>query len=137
MGIAIWSDRYRTGHPLIDRQHQELFQMINNLHAGIIAGNRMSVMGSTLEHLFRYTLRHFQAEETLMFLIDYPDIHIHKKTHEELARQTERMLEAWKAGELVPTIALSDFLADWLCHHIQENDMALIEYVRFRATHAV
>lgn len=130
MPIAQWSDAYRTGHQLIDKQHQELFQMVNELHDAMIAGNGKQIVGDTLKKLIQYTLQHFGAEEALMLQVKYPNYAEHKKKHDELAAKAKQIVEEFKTGKLVISITLSSFLSDWLRHHIKEEDMAYIQYMR-------
>ena len=51
MGIAKWDDSYKTGVYLIDGQHQQLFQMVNDLHEAMLAEKEQEIMMSLLERL--------------------------------------------------------------------------------------
>jgi hemerythrin len=137
MPIAKWSDAYLTGHPMIDKQHQGLFRLVNELHDAMIAGNASQVVGATLETLTHYTIEHFRAEEALMVQIKYPRYDEHKKKHEELTAKAKQIIEQqFKTGKVVISITLSGFLYDWLRHHIKEEDMALIQYMRSSSAQA-
>ena len=50
MSIAVWDDRYKTGHELVDKQHQELFPMINRLHDAIMASKGPHSAGAGQVH---------------------------------------------------------------------------------------
>jgi len=130
MPIAKWDDSFRTGHELVDKQHQELFRMVNNLHDAIMAGKGKDILEPTLKELTKYTIDHFRDEEKLMASIRYPQLVPHKKKHEELTGQVTQLLEKFDAGKLVLSVTLSTFLADWLRHHIKEDDVALINYLK-------
>jgi hemerythrin len=133
MSIAKWDDSYRTGQAFIDRQHQDLFRMINDLHDAIVSHTEKAVIGTTLEKLIAYTVQHFRAEEALMAQVHYPDVFVHRRKHQDLAKRAKEIQEEYRAGRLVLSITLSNFLADWLRHHIKEDDMALVAYVRSRS----
>jgi hemerythrin-like metal-binding protein len=83
-----------------------------------------------LDKLTRYTLQHFTAEEALMASVRYPHLPAHRRKHEELAKQTREIVGAYRSGKLVLSITLSTFLADWLRHHIKEEDMAVVKHIR-------
>lgn len=129
MPIAFWRDDYNTGYEEIDRQHQHLFWIINNLHDAVLAGNGVSLIESTLDNLFDYTLEHFQAEEALMTAYHYPNQEAHVKKHDNLREQVIAMRQ--KLGDNLPllSIELSKFLADWLIHHIKDDDQAMIRFL--------
>lgn len=130
MAIAVWDDSYRTGNLTVDNQHQELFRMVNDLHAAIMAGTGKEILTPTVTKLAKYTLDHFACEEALMMKVNYPGLAEHRQKHEELTRQVKELAEKYSAGKIVLTITLSNFLADWLRHHIKKHDVALVKYVR-------
>jgi hemerythrin len=130
MAIMNWDDSFRTGNHLVDTQHQELFRMVNDLHEAIVAGRGKDVLNPTLEKLVNYTVQHFGAEEALMRSVAYPAFEVHRGKHLDLTEQVKDLVGKYGRGELVVSITLSRFLADWLRHHILENDLALIHYVQ-------
>ena len=132
MNLIDWDNSYRTGHHMVDRQHQELFRMVNDLHRSILAGQGRQVLNSTLEKLVNYTVQHFSAEERLMREVGYPSTSDHMAKHIDLATRVSELVGMYKSGEVVLTITLSRFLADWLKNHIKEDDMALIQFVQKR-----
>ena len=133
MTIAVWDESLRTGHRLVDEQHQELFRMVNALHEAIVSNRGKEAIVPTLERLAAYTVRHFSDEEALMRQVDYPLYLPHKRKHEELVKKAKEMIEGYRTGKLVLSITLSNFLADWLRHHINGEDKALVRYVREQA----
>lgn len=130
MALISWDDTFRTGNYLVDTQHQELFRMVNDLHEAIVAGRGKDVLNPTLDRLVNYTIKHFGAEEALMRSVGYPAFQVHRAKHIDLADKVKDLVGKYGRGELVVSITLSRFLADWLQHHILENDLALIQYVQ-------
>lgn len=130
MSIAVWSDDYLTGNTAVDQQHKTLFAMVNDLHAAVVAGKGKEVLAATLGKLATYTVEHFATEERLMSLAKYPGHPAHKRKHDELAAKAAELIEGYKSGKVVLTITLSQFLADWLRHHINEEDKGLIAWLR-------
>ena|SRR5579864_1305731 len=130
MEIAKWDDSYKTGHIVVDTQHQELFRMVNQLHTAIMEDRAKEILMPTLEKLAGYTLEHFRSEEHLMAKVNYPAMSAHKQMHQELTNEVKELIEKYKSGRTALTITLSNFLAKWLRHHIKEADLALVKYIR-------
>lgn len=135
MAIAIWDDSYRTGNIDVDTQHQHLFEMVNDLHDAIMSGKSKEASVPTLIKLAKYTFDHFRSEEDLMVTVNYPGMASHRRKHEDLNKRVKELVEKYRADKCVLTITLSNFLADWLRHHIKEDDMALVKYVKAHPPH--
>src|SRR5579864_3560457 len=129
MEIAKWDDSYKTGHIVVDTQHQELFRLVNQLHTAIMEDRAKPILVPTLEKLAGYALEHFRSEEDLMAKVNYPAMSAHKQMHEELTKEVKELMEKYKSGRTELTIALSNFLAKWLRQHIKEADLALVKYI--------
>lgn len=128
--VAKWDDRYKTGYTPVDEQHENLFALVNELHDAIIAGNSTGALAPTLHHLAKSTIEHFAEEEKLMTSIDYPQITAHKAKHEDLTRQAKELLAKFQQSKPVLSTTISTFLANWLEHHIKDEDFTLIQYTR-------
>jgi hemerythrin-like metal-binding protein len=87
-------------------------------------------MGPVLKGLANYTIDHFATEERLMTTSGYPNYSRHKAKHDTLTKQVKDLLKEFDAGRLTLPTTLSKFLADWLTHHIREEDMELIHWVQ-------
>ena len=129
MPIAIWSPSLETGNPVVDHQHQQLFAMVNDLHHGIIQGHGRDVMGPILKKLAKYAVDHFATEEGFMRRTDYPNFARHKGRHDALTAQVADLVRAWDEGTALPS-TLSKFLADWVSHHIKEEDREPVHWLK-------
>jgi hemerythrin len=132
MPLVAWSDDYCTGDAAIDRQHQDLFTMVNALHDAVVAGRGRDELSATLERLGNYVSAHFQTEERFMQQHAYPDYAAHKAKHDELGQRAAKVIDDYRSGRAVLTIALSRFLAEWLRHHIDGDDKAMIAFFQNR-----
>ena len=63
MKRLVWDERFSTGVPAMDRQHQELFSMINDLlRAGRLQA-RSETVSELLTRMREYASTHFASEE--------------------------------------------------------------------------
>jgi len=108
--------------------------MMSKLHDAIVADRGREVLGPTLQELAKYTQEHFAEEERLMDAIHYPQLAAHRKKHEGLTRQVQELQAKFRDGKIVFSMTVSSFLAEWLKHHIKEDDVALVEYMKTHPT---
>src|SRR5208283_4095073 len=87
--LIAWSGRYSVGISRIDTQHQRLVDLINELHAAMLAGEGDSALAKILDGLAGYAVSHFATEETLMKKFGYPGYEQHKAEHDKLAAQVK------------------------------------------------
>lgn len=132
MPIAVWMPKYLTGNAAVDRQHQRLFELVNELHHGIVSGQGREVVGPVLKSLAAYTVDHFATEEGFMRSAQYVNYDRHKAKHDQLTAQVKDLVAQYESG--MPNLpgSLSRFLADWLTHHIKEEDLEMITWLRQR-----
>lgn len=127
-----WSKDLETGNALIDSQHKQLIEAINNLLAACSVGKGRAEMEKTTKFLYDYTSKHFSDEEKLQLQYRYPDYANHKKYHESF-KQVVRELgdQLQKEG---PTIALvgkvNQSIAGWLLNHIKREDVKVAAHIR-------
>lgn len=130
MPIAFWNQRYETGNDVIDEQHQLLFDAVNAVHDAIHEGKGQEQIKQCLEFFVDNTIEHFQCEERFMQKMKYPKYAAHVARHSELVGKACRLLVHVDTGQHV-TVAVTEFIAEWLRHHINEDDA---EYAHFART---
>lgn len=128
--FAVWKDAYRTGHHLVDDQHQELFRLINEFARAIAAGRGRALVTPVLDRILDYVEVHFEAEEALMRRTGFPALAQHRAIHRAFRAETSSLAAAYRAGRLVLPITLSQFLVGWLKGHIEVEDRALVDWLR-------
>ena len=68
-----------TGNALIDSEHRQLIQTINDLLEACSQGRGRAELSKTTKFLYDYTAKHFADEERLQQQTHYPDYINHKK----------------------------------------------------------
>lgn len=112
-----WDDRYDIGVPDMNREHQRLIALMNQLHVHHESHAPRELLAKTVAALFDYTKTHFAHEEAYMAKIRYPELRVHQLVHRELLeRLTEHKQSFEQTGVLSPTFF--SFLKRWLAAHI-------------------
>ncbi len=126
-GFVVWESGYSIGHKLIDRQHQQIIEMFNDLYEARHHGVEALVVGEVITAMSRYVREHFSAEEALMAAIHYPELAAHRLEHEFFIAEAGRLgFERDKAD----ADQLMVFLKDWLLGHIAGTDHKFKPYLK-------
>jgi len=120
--LITWSDRYSVGIDRIDAQHQRLVDLINDLHAAMLAREGNSALDKILDGLAGYAVSHFATEEALMRKFAYPGYEQHKAEHDKLAAQVRLLVEKSRTERTALTPEVMMFLQRWLVGHIVNVD---------------
>lgn len=127
-----WTETYSVKIAELDRQHQGLFAIINQLNDAMDAGQGAAVMDSVLDELLGYAKHHFAAEESLMEQHRFPGFPTHQLEHQAFGRNITRYLEDFRAGKVGAPAALLMFLQSWLREHILKSDKAYSTFLNER-----
>ena len=127
----MWNDNLKIGVPMIDREHHELCDRIDQLFAACNKGKGRDEIVNTVEFLERYTIKHFGDEERLQHSCGYPKTKQHKAMHEYFkSKISELKKDLTENGASLAAISKTNyFLMDWLLNHIQKVDSELAQYV--------
>jgi hemerythrin len=128
--IAYWQQEYETGHSLIDEQHQSLFEIVNTLHEAVINREDVDTLQRIMDGFARHTVDHFQQEEALMLMVHYPDYARHKQTHDLLLSKMSSLLQKLHAQHVEMTVDITQFISEWLTHHIKGEDRKMTQFLQ-------
>ena len=122
MPLCTWTPSYSVKVKRFDEDHQQLFSVVNELHAGMKAGQGNAVLQDVLLKLLRYTERHFTAEEAVMKELGYPQLAAHVEQHRKFVAKVTTVVDQYKAGTVGLSVDVLDFLVKWLSQHIMAVD---------------
>ena len=125
MAMMEWNDKLAVGHSAIDRDHQRLVGLINELGDAMGAGQGKDVCGGVVDDLVSYTKTHFAMEERLMAAHNFAGASEHRTEHLRLVKQVVDFQDQYQSGKATLSVSLLHFLMEWLTHHILESDQAL------------
>lgn len=135
MSLIEWSERFLTGHPVIDHQHQALFEQINELEQAAIMGCSEVELFRLAEQVRLSTQEHFRCEEQLMMEQGFPGLEAHRKEHQEILRNGEALMEQCQSSNVRLSETIPSSLRSWALQHILDEDLQLAEFMRQRARH--
>ena len=131
-----WSDdTYSVKIGLIDTQHKNLVNIINELHQAMLERQGKERLGGTLSSLIQYTQAHFRTEEHFLELHQYPEYDRHKTEHANLTRTVLDFQRKFEKNEVGLTTEVMGFLKDWLSHHIVDTDRKYGPFLNAKGLH--
>jgi len=123
-----WREALAVGHPNIDSDHQRLLNLINLFETADEAN-----IEQTLFELVQYTRAHFAREEAFQRQMNFPEAAKHKVFHDDLAKESEKLLHLWettpRAGQAALILRIAPFLRGWLIDHIINEDLKMKPYL--------
>ena len=120
--MIMWTDDLSVKNQQIDKEHQQLFQLIDNFYIGIMDNSPRERLEELIIGLVDYTSTHFENEEKHMMLMNYPDLEAHRKLHQHFIEKVKNYHERLISGKLILSIEVTNFLKDWLVNHIKGSD---------------
>lgn len=125
----IWDDRFATGVPGVDHDHQHLFAIFNRLEDAVHQAKSKQAIEAILVELAEYTGYHFRREEDFMKEQNWSGYEQHKHAHDGLLEVLGTLIYNFERGEThIEGVTLS-FLEDWLVEHTQVMDKELLAVV--------
>jgi len=122
--IVEWDSSFSVGHGALDKQHQQLLAICNEMakHVGGSQPVSRARFHEILNELTVYSRQHFHVEETLLLEMGYAGLFDQETEH---LAYSEKIAE-WAFDATVGTLDMQKahaFLADWWKNHILVSDM--------------
>lgn len=128
-----FTEEYMTGIPLIDGEHETLFEIIgeaNDLVKAELLHDKYDEILKILGKLKDYTNEHFQDEEEYMESIQYPGLEAQKMAHQAFVSKLEEIdLDQVDQNQQKYLEELMEFLFGWLSNHILKSDKLIADVI--------
>jgi len=118
MDLLRWKDSYAVGVPIIDRQHKQLFALIDELRCEMDNGDARHLIPKVFSRLSDYTLYHFSSEELLMKRYEFPEFETHKVKHEYFRQELANLVIRHDNGDSTVSVDAYIALRDWIFLHV-------------------
>lgn len=120
-----------TGNSLIDSEHKQIFDTVNDLLDACSEGHGRQKIEETAEFLASYVGNHFSDEEGIQRKYEYPNMKNHMEFHKKYKDSVKKFVEQMKKeGASVQTLGELNALASKLINHIRHEDKRLAAYIR-------
>ena len=130
MALIQWSNDLSVQIEIIDKQHQKLIAMINEINDAMRQGKGREIVGKIIDGLVSYTQTHFAVEENYFKQFAYPDTARHVVEHQEFVKKAAAFQSDFKNGKLTLSVQVINFLSDWLKHHILGTDKKYVPFLQ-------
>ena len=127
-----WSPLMEIGVPVLDSQHRELVNQLNELGLAMKKGRGRETIRELLAFLSRYVEDHFRVEEGLMRHHRYPGLGEQVGLHEAFKSELASHVDAYERdpADRSLTMEIHGWGMEWLMDHILSVDARFGEYVR-------
>lgn len=121
-GKIEWKSEWESGNIEIDKQHQEILELLNSLIEMPIIEHNFKKSINELNILIESIVKHFNYEDEILANIGYKDHDKHCKIHKNLVGKVFQLKQCYENRELNP-LAFFSFIADEVVigHMINED----------------
>ncbi|MCK4970964.1 MAG: hemerythrin family protein [Thermoplasmata archaeon] len=125
-----WTPDLKVGVDLIDDQHKQLIEKMNELDRAVKHSRGVPKIIKTLDFLIEYTDFHFGTEEKNMVEMDYPQYEYHSGQHREFVSTLKNLEMDFEEEGATEALAesINTFMFNWLVKHIKTVD---VQFGRF------
>lgn len=127
-----WSDNFSTDIVSIDKQHQELLYLSQQL-LNILSDEKASLKEkqAVYQNLLDHAIEHFDYEERVMQNIGYPGLDKHMAQHDELRAEISKITDEVMSGKAIEDWkGLISLVQVWLLRHIISSDTKIRAFVQ-------
>ncbi len=119
-----------TGNSVIDKEHKELFNAVNEMMDACSKGKGRAQVDSTVKFLLDYVGRHFAHEEQLHQRSGFENFAAHKQFHANYAAKLKQIVSAIPAtGATMADLTSINQHVGILVSHIRSTDKKLGEFL--------
>jgi hemerythrin-like metal-binding protein len=120
-----WRPSYETGHEAIDRQHQRLLSLGNELITALMQRKPREDVELMLDVLVTELGRHLKLEEDLVTGLKAPVPRRLKEAHGGLLARANELRDRFKVGQLPPGDLVGFIGYDLIAMHVVKEDLGL------------
>lgn len=131
-----WTEKIETGVEVLDSQHRQYFDLVNNYLAvakkTATYDDRDSELFERLGFLRRYAMEHFATEQKIMKETNYPGYQQHIEEHKYFLGHVgalHKQINDEGSNDKV-TREVYYYTLEWFISHIQFTDMKMVEFLK-------
>jgi diguanylate cyclase (GGDEF)-like protein/PAS domain S-box-containing protein/hemerythrin-like metal-binding protein len=125
-----WKKEYESGCPLVDRQHQNLFLLANDLLSAIVSGLPDDHVDTQAKGLVAEVEAHFRDESAAYRAAGYPGADAHNRIHHALVQDMRATLERFKGGRASVAELFELVAVRIIREHLLSEDRKFFPYIQ-------
>ena len=134
-----WSQKIETGIDIVDDQHRQYFDLVNNYlatAAKITTDDKNSELVERLDFLRRYAITHLTTEQKMMKEAGYPDYQPHFEEHKYFLKHVGALYKkiSNEGHNDKLTREVYYYTLEWFIGHIQFTDMKMVAFLKQSAS---
>jgi hemerythrin len=125
MSLIKWKEEFSVGVVEVDYEHQELIDLINEVHLSVREGVTRQQVVAGLGEIYAQIAAHFALEEKVMRDMRYPAFPEHKTDHEALLDDLRDIMDEVEDDGEFDEARLATDLDRWFGEHFRTHDAKL------------
>lgn len=122
MELLNWSEKYSVNHNILDQQHQQLFEIVNELYNSFTNRDSHIIIREIISKLHYYAVFHFAEEEKILHKRNVPLKNHHIKQHNDFIKLIAALQNKFDLGDRNGSVQLIGHLKRNLMNHILNDD---------------
>lgn len=125
-----WQERWSSGHPQIDSEHQQLIILGNQLLDLILADGQQAEILPLYNQLANHVRDHFAHEEAILEALDYSELLVHQESHRMLLELTTQTRQQIENGQVSLTDIFNFVMGKIILGHLLAQDAKFFPLIR-------
>lgn len=125
-----WKDAFSVGIDEIDEQHRSFLELLNGCYESVAENSEDVVSKELVQELKEYITVHFSYEEKLLEYVAYPGLAQQRAQHQYFQTLVADLDPVQHEGNPVKLKSTLSILRDWFLHHVLEEDMKYVPYLK-------
>jgi len=125
-----WHEGLSVGVYVIDKQHMELVDLINNIAEALKTGPGKPAISKLIRRFYDFTTTHFHAEESLMDHETYPDYFEQVRQHLDCSMKALEFHRRFCMEDEFDLVEFYMYIANWFLEHTSTIDKSLGDHIR-------
>ncbi len=127
-----WREGHGCGNEVLDRQHEMLFELANEVMEKYWSGEEGRALEKSLERLVDALDAHFKGEEALMEREGFPGVSAHAGEHGKFRGKALNLLSDLRNGAFDAALLMEFLVMDLLAGHMSVGDRAFTAWMADR-----
>jgi len=125
-----WHESFSVGVRIVDEQHKQLFNLINELIVAVDSNQQDEMIEKTLHAVLAYTEIHFRTEEEIFQI--HPQYTAHCTIHKQFTEEVNSLLANFAEHKMDTAAKCLEILTAWLMNHILKTDITFFSELGYR-----